>query len=86
MRGEYQRFHSPGEPAEDEFQGILGTSYDITSERSVAGRYVNRAGQHNFYVSYRQVVRKGLDAYVIVGNPNVEKTEGRVAVKVISCF
>ena len=86
VSGEYQRFHFAGEAAEDEFQGILGASYDISPERSVAGRCVTRAGANNFYVSYRQVVRKGLDAYLIIGNPNVEQTEGRVAAKVVYCF
>jgi len=84
--GEYQRFRFPAGPTEDAFQGVVSAAYDITDERSVAGRYVNSGGKHNFYVSYRQVVRRGLDAYVIVGNPNVEKTEGRLALKLISCF
>ncbi len=82
----YQRMAIPSLPVDDVFQGILSANFDLDPEHTFAGRYVNRAGAHNFYVSYRQVVRKGLDAYVIIGNPNVEKTEGRLAFKLVSVF
>jgi len=86
VESEYQRMALPSQPVDDTFQGILSANFDLDPEHGFAGRYVNTGGQHNFYVSYRQVVRKGLDAYVIIGNPNVEKTEGRLALKLIACF
>lgn len=83
---EYQRMAPPGEPVDDLFQGIFSANFDIDPERGFAGRYVNTGGKHNFYVSYRQVVRRGMDAYVIIGNPNAERTESRLAVKLVSMF
>jgi len=83
---EYQRLALPGLLVDDVFQGILSANFDLDPEHTLAGRYVNTGGEHNFYVTYRQVVRRGLDAYVILGNPNVEKTQGRLAFKVVSVF
>lgn len=86
VSGEYQRMALPGEPVDDAFLGMVSANLDLDPDRSLAGRYVTTAGKHNFYVSYRQVVRRGVDAYVIIGNPNVEKTEGRLALKLVYCF
>jgi len=86
VSGAYQRMALPNLPVDDVFQGILSANYDIDPEHTLAGRYVNTGGTHNFYVSYRQVVRRGMDAYVIIGNPNAERTESRLAVKLVSMF
>lgn len=83
---EYQRLQPPGMPADDLAQIILAGNYDLTLEKSLAARIVQTGARHNFYVSYRQVVRRGTDVYLILGNPNSSDTESRIALKLVRVF
>ena len=67
------------------FQGVLTGSYDITTERSIGLRLIARNTGFTAYAAYRQVVRRGIDAYVIMGDPDPERTRfsPRVIVKLI---
>jgi hypothetical protein len=67
------------------FQGVLTSSYDITTERSIGLRLIARNTGFTAYAAYRQVVRRGIDAYVIVGDPDPDRTRfsPRVIVKLI---
>ncbi len=67
------------------FQGVLTTSYDLTSERSIGARAIVRGDGVTGYAAYRQVVRRGLDIYVLVGDPRSDRTgfSSRVMVKLI---
>jgi len=67
------------------FQGVLTTSYDLTSERSLGARAIFRGDGVTGYAAYRQVVRRGLDIYVLLGDPRSDQTgfSSRVMVKLI---
>ncbi len=68
---------------EDRRQHVLILNYDITSERGLGSRLVYRDGEFNAFITYRQAVRKGIDAFIIIGDPNAEKMQGRILAKVI---
>jgi hypothetical protein len=67
------------------YQGVVTSSYDITSEKTIAARLIARNAGFSAYAAYRQVVRRGVDAYVILGDPDPERTgfSPRVAFKLI---
>ena len=64
-------------------QHILTLNYDITPERGLGTRLIYRDSKFNALVTYRQVVRRGMDAFIIVGDPNAEEMEKRILAKVI---
>ena len=66
-------------------QGLLiGTiNYDLTSEKSIGARFVRREGGSNIYGILRQQVRRGLDAFLIYGDPNADTTQGGLTFKVV---
>jgi hypothetical protein len=68
---------------EDRIQHVLIINYDITSERGLGSRLVYRDGNYNAFVTYRQSLRKGMDAFIIIGDPNAEKMKRRALLKVI---
>jgi hypothetical protein len=61
----------------------MSVNYDITPEKGLGSRFVYRDGKFNAFVTYRQAVRKGVDAFIIVGDPNAEKMQKRAVAKVI---
>jgi hypothetical protein len=67
------------------FQGVLTSSYDITNERSVGLRVIARNSGFTGYMAYRQVVRRGMDVYVLLGDPDPELTHfsPRLMIKLI---
>jgi hypothetical protein len=79
---EFLRMTSPIEP-EREHQVIVTGAYDLSDERTISGRLVERAEGLNFYLTYRQAVRHGMDAFVIVGDPNSDTFTGRIAIKTV---
>lgn len=69
--------------------GVFG--YDISPERGISGRILYNPGTDggslpNIYFSYRQSLRKGLDLYLIVGDPNANQFRKRVAMKALYLF
>jgi len=82
VRAEYLRMTAPTSPARRHQIVVTGT-YDLSDEKTISGRMVEREEGFNIYFTYRQAVRRGMDAYVIVGDPNAEKFERRIAVKTI---
>ena len=82
--GEYTALDLP-EGSTHDYQAVLTTSYDLTTEKSVAARAIWRNDGFSAYAAYRQVVRKGMDAYVIVGDPDPARTgfTNRLVVKLI---
>ena len=81
-RAEYLRMKSPVEP-EQTHQFIVTAAYDLSNERTISSRMVQQPGAFNIYFTYRQAVRHGMDAYVIVGDPNADRFERRIAVKTV---
>jgi len=76
-----------GSPEDDgrHFQGVLTSSYDITTERSLGLRVIAREDGVTGYAAYRQVVRRGLDVYVLFGDPdpNLSGFSPRMVVKLV---
>ena len=66
-------------------QGLLiGTvNFDLSSEKSIGARFVRREGGSNIYGILRRQVRRGVDAYLIYGDPNAETTQGGLAFKLV---
>ena len=63
---------------------IVGTvNYDLTNEQSIGARFVWRNGSSNIYGILRRQVRRGVDAYLIYGDPNADTTQGGLAFKLV---
>jgi hypothetical protein len=88
LSAEYSHLLPPAEDAGHEYQAVLTASYDLTDEKCIAARGIWRDAGVSAYASYRQVVRRGMDAYVIVGDPDPDRTgfASRVAFKLIWVF
>jgi hypothetical protein len=88
LSGEYARLAPPSPDAYRAYQTVLTTSYDLTTEKCISIRVIARDGGYNAYAAYRQVVRRGMDAYILVGEPNPSHTgpTNRVVVKLIWAF
>lgn len=69
--------------AEDERirRSTVTMNYDFTDEKTLGGRLLSGDLGTNFFVSYRQAVRAGTDLFVILGDPNADHTQSRLAVK-----
>ncbi len=80
---EYSKIGDPSPYAGTRRQTVASATYDISPERSLAGRLVHRSGKSNVYFAYRQHVRAGMDAYLIYGDPNAEDTKDTVLLKLI---
>lgn len=65
----------------------VGTvSYELGPLDSISGRFVNRNGDVNAYMAYRHSGGKGVEYFVIIGDPNAEKWRSRVSLKVVFAF
>ena len=67
----------------DRIQHVIILNYDITPERGLGTRLVYRDGNYNAFLTYRQSLRKGMDAFIIIGDPNAEEMKRRALLKVI---
>jgi hypothetical protein len=85
---EYSHLAPPSPDAYHAYQTVLTTTYDLTTEKCVSARMIFQDGGLNVFATYRQVVRRGMDAYVLLGDPNPEQTgfTKRVALKLIWVF
>ncbi len=64
---------------------LIGTGqFDITAERAVSGRIIHTQDHTNGYVTFQQVMRRGMDLYLIFGDPSSEEGwVNRVALKAV---
>jgi hypothetical protein len=85
LGAEYSSLVGAVEDSGRSYQAVLTGSYDLTTEKTISTRAICRSGGLSAYAAYRQVVRRGMDAYVILGDPDPERTgfTPRVAVKLI---
>ncbi len=85
---EYSGLRDPAPEPYHAYQGVLTASYDLTKERSLAARIIARDTGTIIYAVYRQVVRRGLDAYLVLGDPDPAKTgfTRRLALKLVRAF
>jgi len=88
LGAEYSHLAPPSPEAYHAYQTVLTASYDLTPEKCISLRLIARDGGYNAYAAYRQVVRRGMDAYILVGEPDPSRTglTNRVAVKLIWAF
>jgi Domain of unknown function (DUF5916) len=73
------------------FQGtdnltIITIGYELSPTRSVSGRFVTRNGDQNAYLAFRNGGDRGAELYVIVGDPNANKFQKRLSVKMVWAF
>jgi len=88
LLGEYTAVSWPDGSDMREYQAVLTSSYDLTCEKTIAARAIWRNEGFTAYAAYRQVVRKGMDAYIILGDPDPSTTgfTNRFVVKLIWAF
>lgn len=64
-------------------QGIASFNYEIGELDSFGGRAVYRDGKWNAYLSYRRSGGRGIEYYVILGDPNADTFQSSVVFKVV---
>jgi hypothetical protein len=77
FNGAYQRLGSTSQ------QYVTTMSYEISPTRSLGGRVVVTNGKTNAYVSYRNSGGKGMETYLIVGDPNAATFGSQVRLKIV---
>lgn len=68
---------------ENENQHIFGLRYDIGSYESIGGRLVAENNDLNWYLSYRMSGKRGVEYFLLVGDPRAETFSNRVILKVV---
>jgi hypothetical protein len=96
LRSDYRRRefpvghrYRPDGDTENRFQTVGTLQYDITPEHAVSGRIIYSdnwddtpvSDRLNGYVTYRQVVRRGVDMFLIIGDPRAQVWTRRLALK-----
>lgn len=66
---------------DDSYQLRATLQYDISEEQAVSGRVIYSDSGTNGFVSYRQVVRRGTDFFVIYGDPSALTWRHRISLK-----
>ncbi len=67
--------------SDDQF--VATASWEIDNKRSLSGRLVQTNGTTNWYLAYRSAGFKGMELFVILGDPNTAEFRQRFAVKVV---
>lgn len=65
-------------------QHIVSASYDLARDTSVGGRAVIRDRDVNWYLSFRKSGYGGTEYFLILGDPNADRFEDRVVLKVVT--
>lgn len=65
------------------WQSVFTLNYDITQEKGFGARLVQRPQGLNLSISYRQSVRRGADAFIILGDPNAIRTQPQLWAKMV---
>jgi hypothetical protein len=73
---------------DEAFQTIYGLVYDITPERSLAARVLQQTGGTSSFIAYRQELRNGVDAFLILGDPNALSSNPlkRIGLKLVNAY
>lgn len=64
-------------------QNILTASYELSPTQQFGTRLVERDGDVNWYLSYRDSGKKGLEWFAIIGDPNARKFRRMVQFKFV---
>lgn len=65
---------------------IATVGYEFSPTRAITGRVVERNGETNAYLAYRNSGALGTEYYLILGDPNAASTVSRVSVKLVWAF
>ncbi|MDE2125189.1 MAG: carbohydrate binding family 9 domain-containing protein [Armatimonadetes bacterium] len=65
------------------FQHVLTANYQFSPTQAVGGRVVDQTGGTNFYFFYQHSGNKGMETYIIYGDPNAPKFVNRLVVKLV---
>ncbi|HRS95401.1 MAG TPA: carbohydrate binding family 9 domain-containing protein [Candidatus Latescibacteria bacterium] len=68
---------------DDRYQVIGTAQFDITPEHAVSGRLIESTQGLNGYATYQQVLRRGYDLFIIIGDPSADTWTRRVALKAV---
>jgi len=79
------------------YQLVISGVYDLTPEKSLMFRWVkgsqpefgapqNLLPVDNLYLGFRQFSRKGMDVYLLLGDPNSRRTRFKLLVKFVQVF
>jgi hypothetical protein len=85
VNAEYTHLEPPSPDAYHAYQSALTATYDLTTEKCISARVIARDVGISAFAAYRQVVRRCMDGYVLVGDPDPQRAgfAKRVAVKLI---
>jgi hypothetical protein len=64
-------------------QHVLTLAYELSPTRTLAGRLVRLNGVYNGYLSFRNSGGRGINSYVILGDPNATRFMKRISVKLV---
>jgi hypothetical protein len=64
-------------------QLIIGGNFDLDADRSLAGRLVRKGQQINGYLSLRKSGNRGVEYFLILGDPNAERFRSSLILKVV---
>lgn len=67
-------------------QTIATLGWEIDAARTLTGRFVQTDGKRNYYVAFRNAGFKGMEMFVIWGDPNAETFQRRLSVKLVWAF
>lgn len=68
----------------DTTRQTVGTlSWQLDARQSLTGRWVKYNGENNAYFAYRRAGFSGMEIFVIVGDPNAEKFQRRLTLKLV---
>lgn len=64
-------------------QHILTLNYELTPTRSFGGRVVRENGVTNWYLFFRNAGLRGMETYLMFGDPNAQRFASRLALKFV---
>ncbi|MDH7602513.1 MAG: DUF5916 domain-containing protein [Armatimonadota bacterium] len=79
---EWAKLGSPGVP-ETKLLLTLLANYEVAPDAVIGLWLVGRGSDKNVCITYKRTARSGSDVYFIYGYPNSQRTEHRIAVKVV---
>jgi hypothetical protein len=71
---------------ENSTQVIIGANYDLGRDQSISGRMVREDRDLNAYLAYRRSGNKGVEYFLIVGDPNTRNWTPSITLKVTVPF
>lgn len=75
----YQELHH----IENESQTILSANYEANRFESISGRVLKRNDDTNFYLAWRRAGNRGIEYYLILGDPNARTFRESIILKAV---